>query len=479
MKDRLGSVLYVGKAKDLKRRVSSYFQPSSRQRIGQPKVAAMVSLVHDVDTLNVASEAEALLLEGRLIKQYRPKYNTDFTDNKQFLLVRVTMPEPLPRFRLTRNRKEDGARYFGPFAQAGQLRKTLSQMRLSFGILLGDGKPVQQADGKWLLYDDCRAEIYGQPEPVAQAQYRERVQAACAFLEGKSKQWLADLEAKMHAAAQAQEFERAAQLRDTLTAMQATAETATASTRKFTGLGDPVKALQQDISRIDDLKSLAGYLQMRRMPRHMECFDISHISGEHVVASMVCFKEGEPSRSDYRRFRIRSFVGNDDYRAMEEVVGRRYRRLATEQRPMPDLIVIDGGLGQVRAALKAFEQASVQPPMLIGLAKREETIVFADERAPLNLPPHNRALRLLQQIRDEAHRFANAYSDELRRRKIRESVLLDMPGLGQKRRDLLLEHFGSLQKLKLASVEEIAELEGFGPKMAERLCHFLRVKALA
>src|SRR5262245_61977312 len=197
MKDRLGRILYVGKAKNLKRRVSSYFQ-RGRNRFGlQPKIRALIPLIADVDIFEVKSEPEALLLEGKLIKQWRPKYNTDFTDDKRFLLVRLNEDEELPRFVLTRFRKDDRSRYFGPFAHSGLLRRTLASMRKQFGVLLGDTRPVRLPDGRWRLYDDVRAELYGWPNEVGAADYRARVAQACEFLDGKSREWLKELRAEM------------------------------------------------------------------------------------------------------------------------------------------------------------------------------------------------------------------------------------------------------------------------------------------
>lgn len=470
MKDRLGTVIYVGKAKNLHKRVSTYFQPSRRFALAQPKVVAMLDLIHDFDIVEVRSEAEALLLEGRLIKEYRPRYNTDFTDNKQFLLVRVDAGAGLPRFRLTRNRREDGARYYGPFAQAGLLRETLRDLRSRFGILLHEASPRKLPDGRWLLYDDARAEIYGQTEPVSEEAYRERVALACEFLEGKAREWAEQLKEEMQAAAQRRDFERAAVLRDRIQALEKTLQPA----RRFHGRGDPLKALgitpSQPTEALEELKQVLG---LRRLPRTMECFDISHISGSHAVASMVHFAQGRPQRNQYRRYRIKSFVGNDDFRAMAEVVGRRYSRLHREGQAMPELVVIDGGLGQVNAALAAFALHELEQPPLIGLAKREETIIFGDGREPLNLPRQSLGLRLLQHLRDEAHRFANSFNHALRRERIRETVLLDMPGLGERKRAALMAHFKSMAKLRAASVEAIAEVEGFGCKMAERLHAFL------
>lgn len=462
MKDRLGRILYVGKAKNLKKRVSSYFTPS-RALTQQAKIRALIDLIADLDTIEVKSEPEALLLEGRLIKQWKPKYNTDFTDDKRFPLVRLDLHETLPRFRLTRFRKDDRSRYFGPFPHSGMLRKTLAQMRKQFGVLLLDGVPQKMEDGRWRLYDDVRQELYEHPNEVTVEEYGERVQKACAFLEGKSREWLEQLREEMKAAAEKQQFEKAAELRDVVFALERTLSRARRFEREPAVFRTDAEALQQ----------LQEVLGLRAPPEHMECFDISHISGTFVVASMVHFTEGRPDKAQYRRFQIKSFIGNDDFRAMEEVVGRRYRRLHEEGRPLPSLIVIDGGRGQLGAALKAFIAIGVEPPPMIGLAKKHETIIFPDERAPLNLPVTHPGLNVLQRLRDEAHRFANTYNADLRSKKIRESILDDFPGLGEVRRRALLEFFGDIDRLRQASEEKIAQVAGFGPKMAAELHAFL------
>lgn len=463
MKDRIGQTIYVGKAKDLKKRVSTYFQASRKLTVAQPKVRAMIELIHDFETILVKTEAEALLLEGQLIKKYKPRYNTDFTDDKRFLLVRVDPREALPRFRLTRNRTDSNSRYYGPFAHSGHLRKTLAELRRRFGILLSDASPVELEDGRWRLYDDARAEIYDHENEITIEEYGERLEAACGFLEGKAREWLVELKTEMKAAAEAQRYEAAADLRDRIEALERTAS----RTRKFQRnlLGT------QNHSQV--VKRLKEKLSLPRAPSRMECFDISHISGSFCVASMVSFKNGQPERKAYRRFKIKSFVGNDDFRAMEEVVGRRYRRLADEEKPFPDLIVIDGGAGQVTAALKAFLQQGLEPPALIGLAKRNETVIFSDGREPLNLPHHDPALRLLQHIRDEAHHFANSFNAELRSKRLRESILDDFKGLGTQRKQQLLLHFGSIEKLRKATVDELTQVEGIGKLTAERLVDFL------
>ncbi len=462
MKDRLGRIIYVGKAKALRKRVSSYFT-SSRRSLHSPKIRTLVEMIADFETIEVKSEPEALLLESRLIKQWKPKYNTELVDDKRFLQVRVDLQETLPRFRLTRIRKDQRSRYFGPFPYSSLLRKTLAQMRRQFGILLSDAHPQSLPDGRWRLYDDVRQEIYGHANEVTAEQYRERVDEACAFLDGKSHEWLETLREEMKAAAEEQKFEKAAELRDAVFALEATLKKA----RRF----------ERDHPTIrpdaDALASLQNALDLAAPPAHMECFDISHISGTFVVASMVHFSEGRPDKARYRRFKIKSFVGNDDFRAMEEVVGRRYRRLHEEGRNLPNLIVIDGGLGQVSAAIKAFLAIDVTPPPIIGLAKKHETIIFPDERKPLNLSVNDPGLQLLQRLRDEAHRFANTYNADLQSKKIKESILDDMPGLGPSRRRALLDHFGTLDRLRTASVAAITDVPGIGPKFAVELKSFL------
>ena len=470
MKDRLGRIIYVGKAKSLKKRVSSYFQAGRARALRhQPKIRTLIEMIADLEILEVKSEPEALLLEGKLIKQWRPKYNTDFTDDKRFLLVRLDLEAELPRFVLTRFKKDARSRYFGPFAHSGLLRKTLASMRKQFGILLGDSTPRQIAPGTWQLYDDVRSELYGWPNQVTAEEYRPRVTLASEFLQGKSREWLATLREEMMVRSAKQEFEKAAELRDVVLALERTLS----RTRKFTR---DLTQLRPDQAGLTELQQALG---LEAPPIHMECFDISHISGTFVVASMVHFTNGRPDTDQYRRFQIKSFIGNDDFRAMEEVVARRYRRLIAEQKPFPDLVVIDGGRGQIAAALKAFVGLDCMPPPMIGLAKKMETIIFPDDRKPLNLPLGNAGLNILQRLRDEAHRFANTYNADLRSRKIKESVLDDFPGLGPVRRAALLEHFGSIDRLRSASVEKISAVPGFGAKFAEQLHVFLSAKSPA
>jgi excinuclease ABC subunit C len=460
MKDPAGLVVYVGKAKDLKKRLASYFIPRPRMT---PKVAAMMDTVADLEWHEVRSETEALLLEGKLIKRWRPRWNILFRDDKQFPQIRVDLADPIPRFRVVRARNSDSARYFGPFPHQQAVRRTINEMRKKFGILLVDANPAPLPDGRWRLYGDVRSQIQKFPNEVTAEEYGERVTAACAFLEGKAGEWAEQTETDMRAAAAARDYEKAAELRDLLDALRRTTE----KSRRF--------LRENPLPRRDEsgaLDALAAALGLARPPATAECFDISHISGTLAVASMVRFVDGQADKTGYRRFKIKSFEGNDDFRSMEEVVGRRYSRLAEEGRAFPELVIIDGGLGQVGAALSAFRKAGLTPPPLIGLAKREETIVFPEGRE-LKLPRHDVGLALLMRIRDEAHRFANDFNADLRSRKLKESLLDEMPGLGPKRKEALLAHFGSIQKLRQATVEELAQVAGVSDKLAAEIAKFL------
>jgi excinuclease ABC subunit C len=503
MRDRFNRVIYVGKARDLRKRVSSYFLPSKLAQ-ADLKTRALLDATWDFETHTVRSEAESVLLEGKLIKEYRPRYNVSFRDDKRFLVVRVDLSEEWPRFRLARFKKDDGSRYFGPYAHAGALRQTLNFMRKKFGVLtFGRGAPTER---------ELKSSTYQVPvrlNEISTEQYRERVAQACEFLEGKSREMIAALEEQMRKAAEKMDFEKAAELRNMITDLRST----TRPTRRFTR-----GSLPSAIDPMADVQALADALNLPRAPRVMECFDISNISTTHVVASMVCFREGVPDKDCYRRYRIRTVEGQDDFASMAEVVRRRYSRILLEaraansdaaefsqenafdaarrleeqtlnaQRPtsntqfrktnvpvrLPDLIIVDGGKGQLSAACRELQRLGLHDLPIIGLAKEHEEIYRPGRALPLRLPMDSPALRLLQRIRDEAHRFANAYHQLLMKKRVEESILDDCPGVSQNRKSLLLQRFGSVNRLRRASVEEIAATEGIGRKLAEEVHLFLQ-----
>ena len=492
MRDRFNRVIYVGKARDLRKRVSSYFLPS---KIAQAdlKTRAMLDAVWDFETHVVRSDAESVLLEGKLIKEYRPRYNVSFRDDKRFLLVKVDMSEEWPRFRLARFKKDDGARYFGPYAHSGALRQTLNFMRKKFGVLtFGRGSPTER---------ELKSATYQVPVRLSEInaeQYRERVVQASEFLEGHSREMIATLEEEMRKAAEKMDFEKAAELRNMIEDLRST----TKPMRRFTR-----GSLPSTIDPIADVQALADALQLPRAPRVMECFDISNISTTHVVASMVCFRNGVPDKDNYRRYRVRTVEGQDDFASMGEVVRRRYSRILLEAREanpdaadysqenpaetisrpsainhqistgfvrLPDLIIVDGGKGQLSAACRELQRLGLYDLPIIGLAKEHEEIYRPGRALPLQLPIDSGALRLLQRIRDEAHRFANAYHQLLMKKRIGESILDDCPGVSQNRKNLLLRKFGSVKRLRKATVEEIASTEGIGRRLAEEVHRFLQ-----
>jgi excinuclease ABC subunit C len=506
MRDRFNRVIYVGKARDLRKRVGSYFMPS-KIAVADLKTRAMLDAVWDFETHTVQSEAESILLEGKLIKEYRPRYNVSFRDDKRFLLVKVDQTEEWPRFRLARFKKDDNARYFGPYAHAGALRQTLNFMRKKFGVLtFGRGSPTER---------ELKSSTYQVPMKLSEITpqiYRERVAQACEFLEGHSREMMAELEKQMRAQAEKLDFEKAAELRNMLDDLRRT----TRPMRRFTR-----GSLPTTIDPEADVRALADALQLPKVPRVMECFDISNISATHVVASMVCFRDGVPDKNCYRRYRIRTVEGQDDFASMAEVVRRRYSRVLlaiadyglriadrkdidlssefsqenafeTAQRfekandpqsairnpqslaRLPDLIIVDGGKGQLSSACKELQRLGLHDLPIIGLAKEHEEIYRPGRALPLQLPEDSGALRLLQRIRDEAHRFANAYHQLLMKKRIGESILDDCPGVSQYRKNLLLRKFGSVKRLRRASVEEIAATDGIGTKLAADVHRFLQ-----
>jgi excinuclease ABC subunit C len=523
MKDRFGRVIYVGKARSLRKRVSQYFHPSRRHG-WDLKLQALLEAIQDFDVHVVRNEPEALLLEGKLIKEFQPRYNISFRDDKRFLLVKVNLHDPIPRFTLTRLKQDDGCRYFGPFASSGAVRRTLALVRKRFSLRGCRPLTPTEQDYKHCLYAHlkfCTAPCLGN---VTRDQYLAQVLAAGDFLSGQCEEMIAQLETEMRQAAGAQDFERAAQLRDLVADLRRT----TQRTGKFERLP---YSLPVALDPRHDLEELAQVLGLAVPPQRIEGFDISNISGTFAVASLVSFRNGRPDRASYRRFRIKTVTGQDDFACMAETVRRRYSRLLRESdnnqpRPattrgsageadgapvppgaavsfpaadsspemsaaaqapqpgpasvpgpaLPDLIVIDGGKGQLNAATAELTKLGLAHIPILGLAKEYEEIHRPDQEGPLRLSPESGALKLLQRIRDESHRFANTYNAQLRLKRISESLLDEFPGIGEQRKAALLRKFGSVRRLKLATAEQIAEVPGFGGKAARELKAFLEAR---
>ncbi len=509
MRDRFNSVIYVGKARDLRKRLSNYFTPA-RSRLVDRKTRALIASIWDFDIHQVRNEPEALLLEGKLIKEFRPKYNVSFRDDKRFLQVRVHMKDEFPRFSLTRLKKDDGARYFGPFAHSGALRTTLNWLNKRFGLRICRPLRPGEQDYKHCSNDiikNCSAPCIGR---VSAEEYRQRMEEACGFLEGKGARDLVSvLEEEMRKAAAKLDFEKAAELRDMMEDLKKTLS----PTRTFTR-----GARAKVVSTIDpkgDVRELQEVLKLERPPLVMECFDIANIGTAHCVASMVRFKDGVPDNSNYRRYRIRSVSGQNDFVSMAEVIRRRFSRILlegkmvlgeeaefTDESPLevmrrlaedvaehpemlppetklakfvtlPDLVIVDGGKGQLGMATTELQRLGLSDLPIIGLAKEREEIYRPNESDPLVLPHEMGALKLLQRIRDEAHRWANGYHQMLLARRVEESILDECPGVSQARKANLLKAFGSVARLRKASADQIATVPGIGKGLAEDIREFL------
>jgi excinuclease ABC subunit C len=504
-RDRLGTVIYVGKAKDLRKRLSSYFTPA-RSRLADRKTRALIKSIWDFDLHVVRNEPESLLLEGKLIKEYRPRYTVDVRDDKRFLMVRVHLEEPWPRFGAVRVRKDDGARYFGPFAHSGALRTVLAWLNKRLGLRVCRPLRPSEADFKHCSNDvikNCAAPCVGR---ITREAYMERVDEACGFFEGSHKSALTALEAEMTKAAENLEFERAAELRDMLESFRKTLS----PMRKFTR-GRGVPRTEPAHHAVWDVEDLQDALQLPSPPLIMECFDISNISDNHIVASMVRFKNGLPETAQYRRYRIKSVKGQNDFASMAEVVRRRYSRIlleASSSEPshlefsqespleamrrldttlegatskstgrsmvrLPDLVVVDGGKGQLSSAVAELQRLGLGELPIIGLAKQREEIFRPDQSDPILLPHTRAALKLLQRIRDEAHRWANGYHQLLMKRRIGESLLDDVPGISETRKAAILRKFGSVLRLRKSTPEELATIPGISLRLATEVLAFL------
>jgi excinuclease ABC subunit C len=470
-----------------------------------------------------------------LIKEFHPRYNVSFRDDKRFLLLKVNFNDPIPRFTLTRLKQDDGARYFGPFPNSGALRSTLALVRRQYHLRGCRPLTPGERDYKHCLYAHlkyCTAPCIAN---VTREQYLDQVNAACEFLEGQCQEMQSQLTEEMKKAAAAQEYERAADLRDMLADLQRT-------TKKVNRFERIPYSLPMALNADKDLAELGDALGLPGPPQRIEGFDISNISGTFAVASLVSFRNGRPDRSNYRRFRIKTVTGQDDFASVAEVVRRRYTRVLNESKnralesaaqaearkeggdavarelqvmiddvsaaqnrkrvplmadaaaadvvahrapgepnrkavALPDLILIDGGKGQLKAACLELEKLGLSHIPIIGLAKEFEEIYRPGEKEPLRLSHESGALKLLQRVRDESHRLANTYNAELRLRRISESILDEFPNIGERRKAALLKKFGSVQRIRTATVEQIASVPGFGGKAAGELKTFLEARS--
>lgn len=575
-KNDRGQIIYVGKAVNLRNRVRSYVRHDAKRA---PKVTAMMSHAADVETIVVANEMEALILENTLIKKHRPRYNIMLRDDKTYPYIKVTVQEDYPRVFMTRRVHRDGARYFGPFADAGAVHRVLKLIQRAFRIR---SCRTMQADRPCLQYHlhHCDAPCV---HYITKGEYGKLVEQAVDILEGRDTGGVRRLQEQMEAAAEEMEFEKAAMYRDQITAVKviqeqqnittvgggdmdvlgfagdagqtcvqiytirqgrlmgretfslenSADETAAALTsavldqyyvdgvfvpkeiivsavedkedyeRRLTlqkgqnvalvipqrGLKKKLLTMAEDNARVlleqrrlqwqhdtdktsGAVEALARVLDLPRLPERMECFDISHTQGIETVASMVVFEHGRPAKQEYRRFKLKTVQGKpDDFKSMAEIMGRRY---GERDWPAPDLIVIDGGKGQLHAALPIIREVGCEAPV-ISLAKRIEEVFVEGRSDSIILSHHTPELQLLQAIRDEAHRFAITYHRSLRGKRNLVSILDHIEGIGPKRRKALWGAFKNLDAMKAATVEELAAVPGMTRQAAENVYYFFRL----
>lgn len=601
MKNASGEVIYVGKAVSLKNRVRSYFQSS---RSHSPKVVSLVSQVTGMDYILTDSEVEALILECNLIKKHRPRYNVRLIDDKTYPYLKVTLDEKYPRVFMTRRVVRDGARYYGPYTDAGALRDTLHLLKRVFPLRTCKQKSLEAQKRPCLNshIGRCLAPCAGKVEP---GQYLNMIRNVCLFLEGRQEDLIKQLTKSMEQAAENLDFEGAARLRDGIKALGKVAEkqkivssdptdrdvialaregenacvavlfirggkllgrerfilpdtremsdseVLTAFVEQYymqveyipreillpavitdTGVvsawldrkrgsrvsltvprrgekaalvemaaKNAAEELAQHRAREEQAKAriegallgLKEYLDLPALPRRIECYDISNIQGAESVGSMVVFSNGLPRNDLYRRFRIKTVAGPNDFASMQEVMRRRFGRALkeiaaiTEGRlervrarfaELPSLVIIDGGKGQLNAAREVMRELGLASVPAFGLAKEHEYLYGEGNPEPVILPRNSESLYLIQRIRDEAHRFALAYHRNLRGKRSVKSILDDIPGVGPKRRKALLENFRSLARLRNATVDEIAGVPGINRSVAEAVYEFFQQEDL-
>jgi excinuclease ABC subunit C len=411
MKDAAGRVIYVGKAKNLRARAGSYFLKAAAE---DRRTADLVREIVDIDFIPAESEVDALLVEARLIKDVQPKFNQDLKDDKTFPYLEIVVREDFPRVEFTRTPHERGTKLYGPFAGAGSLRGAMQVLQKIFKFRTCS-LDIDEHEEKWRWFRPCLLASIDQCSApcnlrISKEEYRRDIHRLRMFLEGNKKKLLDEMKEEMKAAATALLFEKAARLRDEIHMLETLDERGELDTH-----------VQPEVFFVDPKKGLAGLqkvLKLERQPRTIEGVDIAHLGGGETVASLVQFIDGMPFKPNYRRYKIRDVQGVDDYASIREVIGRRFQKMHEDGQIFPDLLLIDGGKGQLSAAEGVFTQLGIPRPALISLAKREEEIFIAGQSEPLRLSRHAFALRLLQYVRDEAHRFAQHYHHILRRKSM-------------------------------------------------------------
>jgi excinuclease ABC subunit C len=585
MTGKNGKVIYIGKAKNLRSRIRSYFTGTDTR----PMISFLVPKIHDLEFIVTDTEKEALILENNLIKEHKPRYNVDLRDDKAFFNIRIDTKSPFPRFELVRRVKKDGAQYFGPYSSSASVKDTLHFLQQIFPIRTCSNTELRSRKRPCIEYEikRCTAPCCGL---IKSKEYDKLVKDAVIFLEGREKKLLSSLRSRMTEAARKLQFEEAAVIRNRLAAIRKTLEKQRIVSMSFIdrdvfglymerGLtkiyamfirkgkiigrksfplvkigvdsseilsslmkryydgdvfipeeiiipediddgdvvaewltekrgrrvsivvpkrgqkkdlldmaGDNAKNIflterNADHDKEEALQILSKQLNLKRVPKRIECFDISNLGGTDAVGSMVTFTGGSPRKSEYRRFRIKTVHGMDDYAMIYEVLKRRYKG----KENLPDLIIVDGGKGQLGVALTVMKELEIKDIDIIGLAKEagngigrkstsvrkgEDRVYIPKRKDPVYLTRYPNALFLLQRVRDEAHRFAISYHRKLKKKKDFHSVLDGIPAVGEFRKKALLTHFGDINKIKKAPIEELQKVSGIGKETACQIHNF-------
>ena len=407
MKNIGGVVIYVGKATNLRSRAGSYFLKAAAE---EPRTASWIGEIADIDYMDCESEVDALLVESRLIKDIQPQHNKIQKDDKSFPYLQITTYEDFPRVEVTRQPSSSGVKLYGPFASAGSLRGAVQVLQRIFKFRTCS-LDIDADDERWRWFRPCLlASIKQCTAPcnmrISKEEYRKDIRRFQMFMAGKKTKLIKQMRDEMLAASKEMKFEEAARLRDEIEMLES-----------LDRRGELDTHAQPEVFHIDPKKGLTGLrkvLNLKETPRTIEGVDIAHLGGGETVASLVKFIDGLPFKPGYRRFKIKDVKGVDDFRSIHEVVSRRFKRLYDEQDVFPDILLIDGGKGQLSSAVAAFEALEIDPPILLSLAKKNEEIYRPGESEPIVLSRHAFSLRLLQYVRDEAHRFAQHYHHILR-----------------------------------------------------------------
>ncbi len=456
-KDKAGEIIYIGKAANLRNRVRQYYR---RSRVHDPKTDRLIDEIVNTDWTELETEADALFLEAELVRRYLPRYNILLRDDKSLQYVRIDYRSDYPTVTLMRRPLDDGAKYFGPYINGFAVKKALRYLRRAFPYAIS--KPVNPKRPS--LYYHLGLDPGLEDGRTSLEQYKANLRKLMQYLRGERVALMKQMERDMKKAARAKDFESAARFRNQLFSLQALSHQVLFGDREI-----------QDASRDKALVELAKVLKLKKPPRRIEGYDVSHIAGTDTTASMVVFTNGVPEKAAYRKFKMRT-PGNDDFAHIFEALSRRFSQTNVKKWGLPNLILIDGGKGQLSAALTARDQAGYEAIPIIGLAKRFEDLVSKNpggEFQILQLPENSHLVKLLQRIRDESHRFAVSYHSTLRRTRQTASLLDDIPGVGPLIRKKLIRHFGTTRQVLNAPTSELQKV--LGSKTGARVAHHLRM----